>query len=104
MLLAEGIPLKGCDLALTGNVPLGSGLSSSAALEVATIHALLSVAGEQMDGERIARLTQQAENVYVGTNCGILDPIEAAPVVCMAKLCLWIVVAVNCSQFPYRKA
>ena len=45
VLLDEGIALQGCDLALTGNVPLGSGLSSSAALEVATIHAL-AVAGD----------------------------------------------------------
>ena len=46
VLLEEGIELVGCDLALTGDVPLGSGLSSSAALEVATIHALLTAAGE----------------------------------------------------------
>ncbi len=78
VLLAAGIPLVGCDLALTGDVPLGSGLSSSAALEVATIHALLAAAGRSLPGAEIARLGQRAENTYVGTNCGILDQLSSA--------------------------
>ncbi len=78
VLLEEGLELSGCDLALSGDVPLGSGLSSSAALEVATIHALLAAAGLALEGERIARLAQRAENVYVGTNCGILDQLSSA--------------------------
>jgi galactokinase len=78
VLAAAGVPLVGCDLALTGDVPLGSGLSSSAALEVATIHALLAAAGQTLPGARIAKLGQQAENQYVGTNCGILDQLSSA--------------------------
>lgn len=78
ILHAEGLALRGCDLALTGDVPLGSGLSSSAALEVATIHALLVAAGLALDDARIATLAQRAENTYVGTNCGILDQLSSA--------------------------
>jgi galactokinase len=78
MLLSERVPLVGVDLALTGDVPLGSGLSSSAALEVATIHALLSAARQQLLGSRIATLAQRAENRYVGVNCGILDQLSSA--------------------------
>lgn len=78
VLLEEGVELVGCDLALSGDVPLGSGLSSSAALEVATVHALLTAVGGELPGERIARLAQRAENTYVGTNCGILDQLSSA--------------------------
>jgi len=77
-LIAERVPLVGVDLALTGDVPLGSGLSSSAALEVATIHALLSAARTTLPATRIASLAQRAENRYVGVNCGILDQLSSA--------------------------
>ncbi len=78
ILIEAGVPLVGCDLALTGDVPLGSGLSSSAALEVATIHALLTAAGQTKTGAEIAVLGQRAENRYVGTNCGILDQLSSS--------------------------
>ncbi|MFW5846342.1 MAG: galactokinase, partial [Planctomycetota bacterium] len=78
VLVQAGVPLRGCELALTGRVPLGSGLSSSAALEVATMNALLAAAGQELDPVGIARLAQQAENQYVGTNCGILDQLASA--------------------------
>jgi galactokinase len=78
VLIAAGHRLTGCDLALTGDVPLGSGLSSSAALEVATIHALLAAAGLSLSGTVIAQLGQRAENTYVGTNCGILDQLSSS--------------------------
>jgi galactokinase len=74
----DGLKLRGVDLALTGDVPLGSGLSSSAALEVATMHAFLGANGITLPSERIARLAQRAENSYVGTNCGILDQLSSA--------------------------
>ncbi|MEK7414357.1 MAG: galactokinase [Planctomycetota bacterium] len=73
-----GIALTGCDLAITGDVPLASGLSSSAALEVASIHAFLAVAGVVRPGAEIATLAQRAENTYVGTKCGILDPLSSS--------------------------
>ena len=78
ILALEGIPLVGADLALTGDVPLGSGLSSSAALEVAIMHALLTAAKQSRPGAVIATLAQRAENRYVGTNCGILDQLSSA--------------------------
>lgn len=78
VLAQDGVKLKGCDLALTGDVPLGSGLSSSAALEVATMHALLAAAGKTIKGTDIARKAQRAENQYVGVNCGILDQLSSA--------------------------
>lgn len=78
VLVGEGLPLRGARLVLDGDVPVGSGLSSSAALEVATILALLQVAGLDLPRERIARLAQRAENTYVGTRCGILDQLASA--------------------------
>lgn len=77
VLLDTGLQLQGCDLAITGDVPLGSGLSSSAALEVASILALLAVAKATLPNEDIAKLAQKAENTYVGTNCGILDQLSS---------------------------
>jgi galactokinase len=57
----------------TGDVPLGSGLSSSASIEVATAVALLSHAGASLPAAQIATLCRRAENVYVGSPCGIMD-------------------------------
>lgn len=78
ILIADGMELVGCDLLIDGDVPLGAGLSSSAALEVAAILALLAAAGRVLDPVRIARLAQRAENDYVGTGCGILDQLSSA--------------------------
>ena len=68
-----GIPVPGADLVVASDVPLGAGLSSSAALEVSTAYALLGVAGATMDRTAIARLCQRAENEFVGARCGIMD-------------------------------
>jgi galactokinase len=70
-----GLPLTGMDAVISGNVPRGSGLSSSAALEVGAAHAFLSAANALADlsGPQIARAAQRAENEYVGVNCGIMD-------------------------------
>ncbi len=65
--------LRGMDAVIAGNVPIASGLSSSAALEVATATALLGLAGLDMDGVKKALLCQTAENKFVGVNCGIMD-------------------------------
>jgi len=74
----EGVKLTGGDLSITGNVPLGSGLSSSASVEVATATALLRLAGVTLPGERIALISQRAENEYVGAPCGIMDQFISA--------------------------
>ncbi len=68
-----GHRLRGCDLYIAGDVPMGSGLSSSASIEVATALALLDVAGIQLDRTRVALLCQRAENDFVGARCGIMD-------------------------------
>ena len=68
-----GIEIGGFEAVLDGNVPLGAGLSSSAALEVATIYLLKSLFGFEMNPVKIALTAQAAENNFVGMNCGILD-------------------------------
>jgi galactokinase len=73
-LVREGHALTGADLLLYGEVPPGAGLSSSAALEVATALALIAVAGLELRPIETARLCQRAENEFVGTLCGIMDP------------------------------
>jgi galactokinase len=71
----EGLTLCGIDGVVSGNVPRGSGLSSSAALEIASAQALMTAAGEQdrLSGPQVARAAQRAENQFVGVNCGIMD-------------------------------
>jgi galactokinase len=73
-----GYPSEGADLMIVGNVPIGSGLSSSAALEVAVGFALTDLSGAQPDLKQLALLCQRAENDYVGTRCGIMDQFAAA--------------------------
>jgi len=73
ILAAEGHAIPGFSLSLSGDVPLGSGLSSSAALEVATALAVCSLVGATYPGPVLARLCQRAENEFVGANCGIMD-------------------------------
>jgi len=72
-LQAKGVEVPGFDLHLTGNVPFGAGVSSSASVEVASAMAMLALAGVSMPLEEIALLCQRAENVYVESPCGIMD-------------------------------
>lgn len=67
----------GFDGMLLGNIPLGAGLSSSAALEVASALALCSLYGLPVDRMALARIGQQAEHVYAGVKCGLLDQISS---------------------------
>jgi galactokinase len=73
-----GIELPAAALTITGNVPQGAGLSSSASLEVATATALLALAERTMPGPEIARVCQRAENDYVGAPVGIMDQFVSA--------------------------
>jgi len=73
VLQEEGYPLKGADLLIHGQVPIGSGLSSSAAIEVSTALALTSLGGITVPLSTLARLCQRAENAYTGARCGIMD-------------------------------
>ena len=68
-----GIPLRGANLLLHSEVPVGSGLSSSAALEVASALALQSLSGRTLPLKQIAKLCQSAENEFVGAHVGIMD-------------------------------
>ncbi|WP_049629410.1 galactokinase [Cellvibrio sp. pealriver] len=77
-LVDRGYQLKGCNLVVSGNVPQGAGLSSSASLEVALAQALLTVAGIQIPATELALIGQAAENNYVGCACGIMDQLVSA--------------------------
>jgi len=68
-----GIEPQGFHLHVSGNVPFGAGLSSSASVEVASALAMLHRAGSTMEPKEIALLCQRAENQYVGSPCGIMD-------------------------------
>ncbi len=69
----RGAKLCGLDLAIHGNVPLGSGLSSSAALEVCAATTFVEMASVAISKVEIAQLCQHAENDFVGVKCGIMD-------------------------------
>ena len=73
-----GHKLVGCDMLQDCKVPFGSGLSSSAAIEVSTIAALATVAGEKFDNVEVAQCAQSAEREYAGVNCGIMDQYASA--------------------------
>ena len=73
-----GHSVVGCDLLMHCTVPFGSGLSSSAAIEVSTIAALAVAAGEKIDPVQIALVAQKAEQEYAGVNCGIMDQYASA--------------------------
>ena len=72
-LTRRGIRVPPVELTVESDVPMGVGLSSSAALEVATLRALRSLLAFEMDDVEIARLAQQAEIRYAGVHCGIMD-------------------------------
>ena len=74
----DGLEAPGLDVVVHGDVPLGAGLSSSAALEMATARALATAGGLDWDPIRMAKLGQKAENEYVGMNCGIMDQFASA--------------------------
>ncbi|RME52658.1 MAG: galactokinase [Caldilineae bacterium] len=75
-----GIPLRGLEGVISGNVPRGSGLSSSAALEIACAKAFLTASDalHALDGPQLAQAAQRAENEFVGVNCGIMDQFISA--------------------------
>lgn len=83
-----GHPVPGARLAIASDVPLGSGLSSSAALESAVLAALLDLGGLELSPELQPRLAQRAENVYVGAPTGIMD--QSAVIRCRAGHALFL--------------
>ena len=74
----EGVAVSGFNMTLSGDVPLGAGLSSSASIEVATAMALLAHSGSTLPLEKLATLCRRAENEYVGAKSGIMDQFVVA--------------------------
>jgi galactokinase len=73
VLREEGVEVPAFSLTLNGDVPVGAGLSSSAAVEVATMAAALSLTDARIPLPRMAQLCQRAENEFVGASTGIMD-------------------------------
>jgi galactokinase len=76
-LVEQGIKITGANLLIDSNVPIGGGLSSSAALEVASGTAFTAIANAEIDGLGLALAAQRAETVFVGANVGIMDQLTA---------------------------
>lgn len=77
-LIKKGFAISGCEMLFEDKVPLGSGLSSSAAIEVATALALSRLSGYDTPMIELAVISQKAEHEYVGVNCGIMDQFASA--------------------------
>jgi galactokinase len=72
-LSARGFELPACEAAVTGDLPRGAGLSSSAAYEVATAFVLRALGSLALSSLEVAKAAQEAENQFVGVACGIMD-------------------------------
>jgi galactokinase len=77
-LQGAGYALQGWEGVMAGDVPIGAGLSSSAALEMATARAFAATSGLPWDAAAMAKIGQRAENEWVGVNCGIMDQMISA--------------------------
>ena len=71
------LPVEGFEAEISGNLPLGAGLSSSASLENATVLFLARLFGAKLDPLQMARIAQKAEHDFVGVRCGLLDQITS---------------------------
>jgi galactokinase len=67
------VEIGGSDLVITGNIPLGGGLSSSASLEMVLAFAWLEQSGIELPANELAKICQRAESEFVGVSCGIMD-------------------------------
>lgn len=81
MLRSEGITAPAADIVIESDVPIGAGLSSSAALSCAAVLAMSTLAGQELSRERVALLAARVENEYVGAPTGLLDQFA----VCFAR-------------------
>lgn len=77
-MLGAGLQLRGADVALTGDLPMGAGLSSSAALEVGIARALAAASDVEWDPTAVALMAQRAEREFAGVACGIMDQLVVA--------------------------
>jgi galactokinase len=85
---ASGVRLVGADMLIDSEVPMGAGLSSSAALECSVALALCALSRTELLPMETARIAQRAENEYVGVPCGIMD--QAASMCCTAGHVLFL--------------
>ncbi len=95
-LIQAGYALAGFDAILSGNIPVGAGLSSSAALELAVARAFCVVSSFEWDAPKIAKFAQQAENEWIGVQCGIMDQLASAA--CKADYALFL----DCRSLEFR--
>jgi galactokinase len=75
--IKHGFRLKGMDMMFSGTIPNGAGLSSSASIEMVTAYALNDILGTRLDMIDLVKLSQKAENDFVGVKCGIMDQFAA---------------------------
>ncbi len=87
VLANKGFQVSGLDAVFSSTVPIGAGLSSSAAVEMAFAVTWQALGGWETDRMTLARICQQAENQYVGVNCGLMDQFASAHGV--AQHALW---------------
>lgn len=92
----RGVEVPGLDVAVAGDVPVGAGLSSSAAFEVACVNAFLHAAGADWEKLHVIKAAQRAENHYVGVMCGIMD--QFTSVLAEERSMLFI----DCMDLSYR--
>jgi galactokinase len=78
VLQEAGHPINGWNGVIAGDVPIGAGLSSSASIELATARAFAAISGVEWEPANMARMSQKAENQWVGMNCGIMDQMISA--------------------------
>jgi len=71
------LPIEGFEAEISGNLPLGAGLSSSASLENATVLFLAKLFGAKLEPMQMARISQKAEHDFVGVRCGLMDQIAS---------------------------
>ena len=69
----DGHAVSGFNILITGNIPVGAGVSSSAALECATVFALMHLFDINISKQAMVQIAQRAENNFVGVNCGVMD-------------------------------
>jgi galactokinase len=87
-LRTAAIPIRGLDVAIVSDLPIGAGLSSSAAIEIAVARAMCAGSGAPWNAARMARLGQRAENDFVGVASGIMDQFASAASVAGSALLL----------------
>ena len=89
--------IEGVDLLYSGDIPNGAGLSSSASIEMVTAFAMNQIFGFGLDRMELVKLSQMAENIFVGVNCGIMD--QFASGMGAADHALFL----NCDTLEYKR-